>query len=222
MAAVPSYGMPSNVQVDAMGDHVRYLLPRRQLGAMRWVGLLPMGTGCVILGILSVMLRPMKSLASADRASRIFAAVLCGFFLLFAVPVLRLMIFGLVVIAGRSEIRLINGRLSARERAGPFFWTRRCKKKTPIQRVSVGYGDGTVTVNGKPTERFSNLARLAALGVEAGPNVKDRFLLTIGYPKEILLAVGQDLAHRMHVGFREGVMKGATWLIPDEEAESTS
>ena len=215
--------MPSDVQVDATGDHVRYLLPRRQLGAIRFVGLLPMGMACVIFGMLSVMVRPMQRLTSGDRTSRVFAAVLCGSFLLFAIPVLRLMIFGLVIIAGRSEVRWMNGRLSTRERAGPFFWTRNYKKKSPIVRVSVGYGDGTATVNGKPTRRFSNLARLAGLGVEAGPNVKDRFLLCIGYPKETLLAVGQDLAHRMHVDFREGLMKGATWVAPDDvKAGSTS
>jgi hypothetical protein len=222
MSGVATYPMPSDVEVDAMGDHARYLLPRRQLGAVRFFGLLPIAMGLMILSVLLLFFRPLEHFSKADPASRAFAIGFSLFMLAFMFPVFRMMVFGLIVIAGRSEIRLINGKLTAREHAGPFFWTRRSKKPSPIQRVSVGYGDGTVTINGKPTDRFSNLARLAALGVEAGPDKKDRFLLTIGYSKEMLLAVGQDLAQRLHVEFREGLMKGDEWVESEEKAESSS
>jgi len=212
--------MPSDVQVDAMGDHARYLLPRRQLGAVRWLGLVPLAFGCFVLFILAKFVTPVHDLWSSKRAEQITALCVAVFLVVFLVPILRIMLFGLVFIAGRSEVRLINGKLSAREWVGPLFWTRRLKLKTPVQRVSVGFGDGTVTVNGQPSEKLAHLGRLAGLGVEAGPEKKDRFLLTIGYPKDMLLAVGQDLASRMHVDFREGLMDAGEWL--DDEAESKS
>ncbi len=214
--------MSSDVQVDAMGDHVRYYLPRRQLGSVRWLGLIPITFGLIALAITSTGF-PHRDGSSNAWTDRLFSILIIVLLLMFCIPIWRLIVIGLVVIAGRTEIRLINGKLSARERAGPVFWTRKFKKKTPIERVSVGYGNGTMLVNGKPTDHFKQIAGSAALGVEVGPEKKDRFMLTIGYPKEILLPIGQDLAQRLHVGFREGLMNTGEWFERDiESAESES
>jgi hypothetical protein len=214
--------MPTDVQVDAMGDHARYILPRRKIGPLRWIGLAPIVMGCVMIAVSSNAAREIKDLWSSDRGERIFAYVSTVFLLLFVIPILCMMLFGLIVIMGRTEIRLINGKLSAREHAGPFFWTRRRKLKAPITRVSVGYGDGTATINGKPTDKFKTIATTAGLGVECGSEKKDRFLLTIGYPKEMLLPIGQDLAERLHIDFRAGLMRSGEWAFADEHVESSS
>ena len=39
-----------------------------------------------------------------------------------------------------------------------------------------------MTMNGQSTDKFTLLASSADLGIETGPDVKDRFFLTIGYP----------------------------------------
>ncbi len=214
--------MSSDVQVDAMGDHVRYYLPRRQLGSVQWLGLIPIAIGLTGLTMASIGIYRQQWWAT-DGLERMIGIVVALFMLTFCVGISQLIVMGFVVIAGRTEIRLINGKLSVRERAGPVFWTRKFKKKTPIERVSVGYGNGTMLVNGKPTDHFKQIAGSAALGVEVGPEKKDRFMLTIGYPKEILLPIGQDLAQRLHVGFREGLMNTGEWFERDiESAESES
>ena len=220
MGRVASYPMPSEVLVDATGDHVRYLLPRRQLGRVHWVGVVPIGFGVAMLGVLAYMAQGVSRFRSGDQASRIFAVGFGLILLLFALPALRTIVFGMVVMIGRTEIRLINGKLSAREHAGPVFWTRRFKKQTAIERVSVRYGDGTLKVDGKRTDYFKKLASTAGLGVEAGPQKSDRFMLTIGYPKEMLLPIGLDLAQRLHVGFHEGLMV-ADWLEDENEKADT-
>jgi hypothetical protein len=222
MTRVTRYPMPSDVMVEAMGDHARYYLPQRHIGALRWVGLLPVAMGVVMIGVVSRAFGPAVQRLFSRGAFGIYEIAFAGLLLLFLLPILRLMLFGLVVIAGRTEIRLINGKLSARERVGPFTWTRKRKGTSPVQRVSVGYGDGRLRIDGKPTVRFSHIAGLAALGVEAGPDVKHRFLLTIGYPKEMLLAIGQDLADRLHVEFREGLMKRGQWVGDAERVEANS
>jgi hypothetical protein len=189
---------------------------------VRWFGLLPIAMGVVVVGVGSRALGPSVRESYLRGSMAIFEIAFAGLLLVFLLPILRLMLVGLVIIAGRTEIRLINGKLSARERVGPLTWTRKHKGKSPVRRVSVGYGDGTAMIDGKASPKLSHLARLAAMGVETGPDVKDRFLLTIGYPKEMLLPIGQDLADRMHVKFREGLMKGARWAGEVENVEARS
>ena len=210
-----TYGMPSDVIVDAVGDYAIYKLPRRRLGAVHWFGLLPIGFGLVVLAFLVWFFREFLA---GDHW--LFAAGAVAVALVFATPVLRMMRFGAILLFGRTEIRLEHGKLTARERAGPISWTRRRKQDAPVTSVSVGYGDGTATINGRPTEKFKKLASTAGLGVEAGPNKADRFLLTIGYPKEMLLPIGRDLAQRLHVEFYDGVMSGGDWATNLDEGSS--
>jgi hypothetical protein len=80
----------------------------------------------------------------------------------------------------------------------------------------VNYGDGTARINGKPTKLFRKLAGSATLGMQFEDG--ERFLLAIGYPKQWLMALGQDLAARLRAEFVHGTKAELEKIIAADRA----
>lgn len=92
---------------------------------------------------------------------------------------------GLLVLFGRCRVEWKEDKLRAAEVIGPFWWSRRMPQK-PIRKLAVGAAssdDGHSPP--KQLERFS------ALSIEFEDGSKK--LLAIGYPKDWLLEVANEL-----------------------------
>jgi len=112
--------LPNEIKVrELMPSGVRYELPRRPLGALRWIGLVPLGFGAVFSGFAVLW---MLAAALTARGALGWVFVLWGvpFVVAGCVP----MAIGLLILAGRSVIELRDGTLRVIEEAGPIRWTR--------------------------------------------------------------------------------------------------
>src|SRR5262245_31856182 len=125
--------LPAEIAVAELPDGgTRFVLPRRPLGALRWLGLFPLAFGTVFAGIAIVWaLTAGKALFVPGGPPRWFG----GLFVLFAVPFvvggLTMAGLGLLILAGHSEVEVRGGQLRAVERAGPL----RVIRRRPADRV---------------------------------------------------------------------------------------
>jgi len=138
--------LPLEIRVETGRHGVRYLLPPRETGPLKLVAvfLILFGgffAGFAIFWILGVLGFVMEGARPAGSQ----------FFALFGVPflVVGVGIIGMGVFAwgGRTEVEVRAGELLARERGGPFRWTRRIPLKD-IRRFTLAAE--AVRVNGQP------------------------------------------------------------------------
>jgi len=200
--------LPDAVEVVDLPDGVRYRLPRRDLGGLRYLGCFSLGLGLFVTGFAVTWAVGMGGGLGGGALHWIGLLVA-----LFAVPFvlagLAMIGLGLAVVVGRSEVEISGGRLWAIERVGLL---RVCWRR-PIERVRklvVGFG---VTENDRPVTS-GPLADLAAIKVEsegAGP-----LLLAVGYRRELVAALAAELARRCHLA-AEASMEVAPRIEVTEE-----
>ena len=186
--------LPPEVRFDATPDGGRYRLPRRPLGWLRLLGMVPIGFGVLMLGGLGTFFHPFtsgmfKASGGFNPASLIAVAILVPFVLGGVTPIL----LGLWLIAGASDIVLRGGRVTAVERLGPL----RRRRRHDIDRLTVlylGHGGGSA-LNGW----FGSLSLLRA-GTAADPSAeratddKDGLFLAWGYPDAMLRPLAEHVA----------------------------
>lgn len=178
--------LPPEIRVETSRQGVRYLLPPRKTGPLKIVAIFFIGFGCLfggfalfwILGVLGVVMEGTPRPGNA-------------FFALFGLPFLAagLGIIGLGVFAlcGRCEIEVQSGELIARERGGPFWWTRRIPLKD-IRRFTLAAD--AARINGQPV-KSGPMSDVGALSAEVGAG-KPR-LVVLGYPRAWVEALAARL-----------------------------
>lgn len=177
--------LPPEIRVETGRHGVRYLLPPRQTGPFKIAAVFFIGFGGLfggfalfwILGVLGVVLEGTRA------PSPVFA--------LFGVPFLLagLGIVGVGVFAfcGRCEIEIRPGELLARERGGPFRWTRRIPLRD-IRRFTLAAD--AARINGQPVKSgpMSDVGVLSADVGAANPR-----LVVLGYPRAWVAALAARL-----------------------------
>lgn len=154
--------LPPEIRVETGRHGVRYLLPPRQTGPLKFAAVFLILFGGFFAGFATFwILGVLGFVLEGTRApSPIFA--------LFGVPflVVGVGIIGLGVFAwgGRTEVEVRGGELLARERGGPFRWTRRIPL-ADIRRLVVAAD--AVRVNGRPV-RSGPMSDVGALTAELG------------------------------------------------------
>ena len=181
-----SPALPPEIRVESSRHGTRYLLPPRETGPLKLVAVFFIGFGCLfggfalfwILGVLGVVMKGTPGPANVA-------------FALFGLPFLAtgLGIIGLGVFAlcGRCEIEIQQGELVARERGGPFWWTRRVPLKD-ITRLNLS--TDRLRINGQPvkTGPMSDAAALTAELTTGKPK-----LVLVGYPRAWVEALAARL-----------------------------
>ncbi|MBI3850137.1 MAG: hypothetical protein HY298_07590 [Verrucomicrobia bacterium] len=182
----------STIRVEAASHEVSYFLPARPIGKVRWFGLIPIAFSLLFISI------PAKSLieflqhiqgGKGDIGNWFFILFLSGFVVTGLTP----MCLGLLAICGRCRVDWREGRLTITDYFGPIRWRRRLPRG-PIHRFLINAGG--VKVNDKPATS-GPLADLGALVVEFDQG-KPR-LVVIGYPRDWLAGLAQDLSARVGV-----------------------
>ena len=91
------------IRVESAGDEVTYWLPARRLGAIRWLGLIPVGFSAIWLsgvgGILLVVVRQFSS--RQQPGGEYFMAAFLAFLLVFVVAGCIPLGVGFLVMFGR-------------------------------------------------------------------------------------------------------------------------
>jgi hypothetical protein len=176
------------IRCEYSGSDVRYDFPVRPVGWFRVLGLLPIGFGLYFLWTPGQTV--LESIQRLIQGNRDFGTLLFSLFpLLFVVAGCIPLILGLFVLFGRCRVEWREGTLRSSERVGPFRWTRRMPRKN-IQKLEV---IATMSRTGNaPPKELENFSLLTVL-YEDGT----RKFLVLGYPKDWLLAVAQELKSRI-------------------------
>lgn len=186
------HALPSEIEVRQEVDGVLYRLPMRRVGALRLLGLFLMVFGGFFAGL------PVSSLfainfGNAGTVSIVGHAIHAGFILPFIVIGLGVFATGLAINFGHSEIRLTHEELRGIERLWLLRWSWRCRVDE-VQRLNIS---GGLTVNGQRVVegRASDLAALTARTGKSKP-----ISLALGYPRDTLRPLAEDIASRMGRG----------------------
>ena len=179
--------LPPEIRVEASREGPRYLLPARETGPLKFMAVFVIGFGCLFGGfalfwILGVLVLAIK--ATLGPFNVIFAL----FGLPFLVAGVGIVALGVFALCGRCEIELRRGELVARERGGPFWWTRRIPTKA-IRRFTLG--SDAVRINDQPV-KSGPMSDVGMLAAEVG-TAKPR-LIVMGYPRVWMEALAARLA----------------------------
>jgi hypothetical protein len=197
MDPVPSPG----IQRLAAPDGARWVLPRRQLGPLRWLAAFLIPFGLVFSGSGVIWACGLAATSGGPDLFHVALALIgVPLFLAGLVP----LALGLAVLGGHSEIEIQAGRLRSIERAGPFHWSW-SRPVDKLRRLQVHIGKGQV--NGRPIQH-GPLAELAAL--EAQFDGARSLVMALGYPRAPLLALADELAQYCRLSNPQPTLGGAS------------
>ena len=200
--------LPADVRVVLLSDGVRYVLPRRELGKGRWVGLLPLAMGLFATGFMAFwMWMPISGGIHQLRDGKAFgwAMIAFGALGLFGLLTgLGLMGLGIALLtnATHSEVEISGGKLRAIERFGLIKWTRK-RPVAVIEKLELGS-----PLIGSETSRGADPSTIH-IGAGLDPNLstiramgKGIKLLIVapGYPRQWLMPLAEALSERMSGG----------------------
>lgn len=178
--------LPPEIRVETSRQGVRYLLPPRETGPLKIVAVFFIGFGCLfggfalfwILGVLGVVMK------GTPGPANVLFALFGAPFLLAGLGIVGMGVFAL---CGRCEIEVQSGELLARERGGPFWWTRRIPLKD-IRRFTLAAD--AARINGQPV-KSGPMSDVGALSAEVSSG-KPR-LVVLGYPRAWVAALAARL-----------------------------
>jgi len=169
-----------------VGGNPRFDFPVRPLGWAKLMGIVLIGFGVLFMwsSARDVWRVFLKWLHEAPGGMDLVAGLFnLPFLIVGCVPIG----IGLLILFGRCRVEWADGRLCAAEILGPFRWTRRLPRK-PIRKLEVGAASSR-TANSPPREipSFSALVAVFEDGAKK--------LVALGYPKDWLLPVAQELSN---------------------------
>ncbi len=180
--------VPREVAVERTGEMLRVRLPRRRLGRVRLVGLVPVLFG---LAFISAPVFMMSGLfRDVLEKPGFFHALTALFLLVFIFVGLKPVNFGMQLLFGRTTVELGREWLRVVESAGPFRLVRKARRED-ITRFEISVGKpGTVPVF---LQVLNGLGSLEAQFANTKP-----MPVALGYPREWLAALGEELRARIN------------------------
>jgi hypothetical protein len=172
------------VRHEYAGGDARYEFPVRPLGRGRWVGLFLVGFSVLFVwhpahDICHTIHKWLHE--TPGMAELLFSLFDLPFAIFGCVP----MAIGLLILFGRCRVEWKDGQLRTTEILGPLHWTRRLPRK-PISKLEVSAATSR-SGNSAPRQLdgFSGLAAMFEDG--------SKKLVVLGYPKDWLLALAEEL-----------------------------
>ena len=172
------------IRRDYAGSDARFDLPVRPLGWARLIGLFLVSFGLLFMWSPAhdVWRTVQKWIYEAPGGvETVFNLFELTFVIAGCVP----MGIGLLILFGRCRVEWKDGQLRSTEILGPLRWTRRLPRK-PVRKLEVSAA--TSKSGNAPPRPLDNFSGLAA-GFEDG----SKKLIVLGYPKDWLLALAQEL-----------------------------
>lgn len=184
--------LPREIQTEHWPEQTRYDLPRRPLGHLRWIGLVPIGFGVLFA---QMPVRSMISFAQrvAEGKGGAPELVFTVFLSLFVLAALIPFGLGLFILAGRARVVVRNNRMIITEIAGPFRHSRKLRFEE-VDRLELRSG---LSREEGPSSDVGSLGRFAVLTAQLKDG-KQRVVL-MGYPAEWLEALAEELSGLMQL-----------------------
>ena len=179
--------LPPEIREESSREGPRYLLPDRGTGPLKLMAVCVLGIGCLQVGFALFWIFGVSgvSIKATPVTGNIVSALVGLPFLAIGLGIVAL---GVVALYGRCEIELWRAELVARERVGPFRWTRRIPTKD-IRRFTLN--SDTVLNHGQP-EKSGPKRDIVVLKAEVG-TAEPRFIV-VGYPRVWTKALAARLA----------------------------
>jgi len=198
--------LPSEIRTEELFDGVRYVLPTRDLGPIKLVGVFG-----IVFGLMFISGPLIGVVAAIVKGENLL-------FALFSVPFvlagLLPLTFGAFVIWGHSETELSGDTITAIEAAGPIRW-RRSRRTESLEKFQIA-GAPQMEGAGAP-QRQSTLMNLATIMAIFG--AEKRLLIAPGYSCDLLVPLADALATGVQGG---GVAVSATPQQPAVEVIEAS
>jgi hypothetical protein len=182
--------LPREIQAEHWPDRTTYDLPMRPIGALRFLGLLPMAFSVAFVWMPGHFLLGLFHQLGRDKAGFFLwipIAFLCAFVIAGLVP----FTIGLFMLIGRTRLVVTRERIIATEIAGPVRRSRKIKV-ADIERLEYG-GARTEgqTANATPAwlKQIGGLTAILRNGKKS--------LLLIGYPRDWVEAMAEELSGSM-------------------------
>lgn len=192
--------LPREIKVENQPDQTRYELPGRQLGALRWAGLVPMGFAVLFVWVPARHL--IHFLQDALKGGGGFEWFFVAFLAAFVGAGLFPFALGLFVLLGRTRLTVRPDRMIATELAGPFRWSR-IIRFNQIERLE--FGSGAQSAQGNAPKAFARISGIVAI-------LKDgkKQPVVIGYPREWLEPLLEEVVSTMQLRGTPVPVKEAT------------
>jgi hypothetical protein len=199
--------LPPEIVVTDLPDGVRFTLPRRQLGAVRMVGLFPVAVGLVMTGFcVAWVVHMLSGLGGLARADALIGGLMVA---AIGVPTvlsgLAVVGLGVFILTGHSTVEVSGGRLRAVEHAGPLWW-RRSRRVEQVRRFTVTQTDRREE-HQDPLAGVGAAAGLSTIVAECDPG--GRMWLAPGYPRAWLRPFAEELARRCQTTTEAGTLTAA-------------
>jgi uncharacterized membrane protein len=179
--------LPPEIRAEPTRHGTRYILPRRQTGALKAFGCATIAFGSAFAGFAVFWI--CAAAFATQRGGFSLGGVLFAMFgIPFVLAGLAIIGFGVIAIHGHCEIEFEGGELRARERGGPFRWTRRFQLAS-IRRFMVSSGAATINDQPVTTGPLSDVGALMAETDAASPR-----LVVMGYPRAWMDALAARLS----------------------------
>ncbi len=172
------------IKREYVGGNVRFDFPLRPLGWARLIGLFLVGFGLLFVSMPGHT--AWEFIQKLLRGNRDPGSIIFSFFpLLFVIAGCLPMGIGLGILFGRCRVEWQDGQLRSTELIGPLRWTRRLPRKA-LRKLEVSAATSR-SGNSPPKtiEKFSGIAALYEDG--------SRAVIALGYPKDWMLAVAEEL-----------------------------
>ncbi len=193
-----------------LADGVRFVLPRRELGALRTVGWFLCVFGLMFGGFAVFWIAGVATAGGAGQSGGL-DLLMAVFGLPFLGVGLMVLCIGLLILKGHTEVELTRRRLRVWERVG---WLQCWSWSRPVAQLRRLVVDtSSWEVNGKPVAQ-GPLADFGAVKAEFKQTTVKPLIFAIGYPRTLLLVLADLLADRLD---RQGVH-----TILDRDASSVA
>ena len=189
--------LPREIEVEHWPDRETFDLPRRPIGALRFLGLPLMGFGILFGWSPGKQVWGLLQQLAQGRAGMGDWILGVGT-LLFVIASLVPFALGMFIFMGRTRIRLNSKWVRITECAGPFRWSRRIKTDSIVAFEVAHAGKALEASSGSaPAGLPSGLLSLGALAA------RKRFgkpaLLLLGYPRDWVEAMAGELSSVLSV-----------------------
>jgi hypothetical protein len=180
----------TDIRVETTGYDVSYFLPARPLGKLRWIGFVFVAFGLFFVWRSAAgLLRDLGRFSHTEQPGFEWMSLSAQLFFVVVSSIPACL--GLLIAFGRSRVDWRNGRLSVLEHAGLIRWRRRLPKE-PVRKFTVRFGGAAVNDQPVTTGPLADLGALTAEYDQGKPR-----LVAIGYPRDWLQALAEDLSTRV-------------------------
>lgn len=173
------------------GGDVRFDFPVRKLGWARLLGFFLIG-----FAVLFVWMPGHTAWEFSQKllhGNRDAGTIIFTFFpLLFVIAGCVPLAIGLAILFGRCRVEWRDGQLRSTELVGPLRWTRRLPRK-PLRKLEVAAA--TSSSSNAPPRTLENFSGIAALYEDGS-----RKVVALGYPRDWMMAVAQELSSYVQAG----------------------